>query len=128
MPFVTIGPGAIEYARIEVGGASAPTFVMLHEGLGSLSMWKDFPARLAEATRSDDVDGTFRGWNDIWLDPASRSWNIEEYLPRIGVPDPRDSRRERRVRQPGPDRPHRALGAARRHAEARRLPPFTASG
>jgi pimeloyl-ACP methyl ester carboxylesterase len=33
-----------------------------------------------------DVDGLFRGWNDIWLDPAFRSWNIEAYLPSIEVP------------------------------------------
>jgi pimeloyl-ACP methyl ester carboxylesterase len=33
-----------------------------------------------------DVDGMFRGWNDIWLDPAFRAWNIEEYLPRITCP------------------------------------------
>jgi len=34
----------------------------------------------------DDVDGAFRGWNDIWLHPGFRSWNIEEYLPRITCP------------------------------------------
>jgi len=28
----------------------APTIVMLHEGLGSMAMWKDFPAKLAQAT------------------------------------------------------------------------------
>ncbi len=28
-----------------------PTIVMLHEGLGSVSMWKDFPEQLARATR-----------------------------------------------------------------------------
>ncbi|MDQ3819851.1 MAG: alpha/beta hydrolase [Acidobacteriota bacterium] len=28
----------------------APTIVFLHEGLGSVSAWRDFPARLAEAT------------------------------------------------------------------------------
>lgn len=28
----------------------APTIVLLHEGLGSVSLWKDFPARLAAAT------------------------------------------------------------------------------
>ena len=33
-----------------------------------------------------DVDGLFRGWNDIWLDPAFRSWNIEAFLPSIEVP------------------------------------------
>jgi len=27
-----------------------PSIVMLHEGLGSVSMWKDFPRKLAEAT------------------------------------------------------------------------------
>jgi pimeloyl-ACP methyl ester carboxylesterase len=31
----------------------------------------------------DDVDGAFWGWNNIWLDPAFRAWNIEEYLPSI---------------------------------------------
>jgi len=30
--------------------ADAPTIVMLHEGLGSIAMWKDFPAQLAQAT------------------------------------------------------------------------------
>ena len=33
-----------------------------------------------------DVDVAFRGWNDVWLDPAFRSWNIEDYLPRIECP------------------------------------------
>jgi pimeloyl-ACP methyl ester carboxylesterase len=33
-----------------------------------------------------NVDATFWGWNDIWLNPAFRSWNIEEYVPRITCP------------------------------------------
>jgi pimeloyl-ACP methyl ester carboxylesterase len=33
-----------------------------------------------------DVDSAFRGWNDIWLDPAFRDWNIEEFLPSIRCP------------------------------------------
>jgi pimeloyl-ACP methyl ester carboxylesterase len=32
------------------------------------------------------VDATFWGWNDVWLNPEFRSWNIEEYLPQIDVP------------------------------------------
>lgn len=34
----------------------------------------------------DDVESTFRGWNDIWLHPAFRGWNIEEYLADIDRP------------------------------------------
>ena len=33
-----------------------------------------------------DVEATFRGWNDIWLHPDFRAWNIEAYLPKIRVP------------------------------------------
>jgi pimeloyl-ACP methyl ester carboxylesterase len=31
-------------------------------------------------------EATFWGWNDVWLDPQFRSWNIEEYLPAIRCP------------------------------------------
>ena len=33
-----------------------------------------------------NVDVAFNGWNDVWLNPEFRSWNIEEYLPRIKMP------------------------------------------
>jgi pimeloyl-ACP methyl ester carboxylesterase len=33
-----------------------------------------------------DVERTFWGWNDIWLDPRFRSWNIESYLTTIDCP------------------------------------------
>ncbi|HSU16102.1 alpha/beta hydrolase [Longimicrobium sp.] len=33
-----------------------------------------------------NVDVAFRGWNDVWLDPDFRAWNIEAYLPAIRVP------------------------------------------
>ena len=32
------------------------------------------------------VDATFWGWNDIWLDPAFRAWNIEDRLSSIRCP------------------------------------------
>lgn len=44
----------------------------------------DFRDRLARYHAH--VDATFWGWNDIWLDPAFRSWNIEEYVPAIRCP------------------------------------------
>jgi pimeloyl-ACP methyl ester carboxylesterase len=33
-----------------------------------------------------DVNSAFRGWNDIWLQPAFRAWNIEKSLPGIACP------------------------------------------
>jgi pimeloyl-ACP methyl ester carboxylesterase len=193
MPLVDAGGHRLEVARI-AGDAGRPTLVFLHEGLGSLAMWRDFPAQLAKATGApaliysrwgygrsdpltsprdirymheealatlpelreklaledvvlvghsdgasialihagcgrwpvralaleaphvfvedisiagieaardayatsdlrqrlaryhDDVESAFRGWNDIWLDPAFRAWNIEEYLPGVRSP------------------------------------------
>jgi pimeloyl-ACP methyl ester carboxylesterase len=33
-----------------------------------------------------DVDNAFYGWNDAWLDPGFRQWDISEYLAYIRVP------------------------------------------
>jgi pimeloyl-ACP methyl ester carboxylesterase len=33
-----------------------------------------------------DVDSAFWGWNDVWLDPAFRDWNIESEVARIRCP------------------------------------------
>ena len=38
------------------------------------------------ARHHDDVDVAFRGWNDAWLDPAFRDWDITERLPGITAP------------------------------------------
>ena len=192
--FLTTSAGVrLEYERLP-GAGLAPTIVLLHEGLGSISMWRDFPRRVAEATghevlvysrqgygrssplvgprsvrfmheealvvlpevldaldvrrpillghsdggsiaiihaggseravaglvllaphvmvedisvasiaqarvayaetdfrarlgrHHEDVDGAFRGWNEVWLRPDFRDWSIEEYLPRIKCP------------------------------------------
>jgi pimeloyl-ACP methyl ester carboxylesterase len=39
----------IEYAWIDADRASAPLVVFLHEGLGSLAMWRDYPRQLCAA-------------------------------------------------------------------------------
>lgn len=44
----------VEYTRIAAAHENAPLVVFLHEGLGSVAMWKDFPQRLCKA-------GGFRG-------------------------------------------------------------------
>lgn len=44
---ITIGPGEIEYCDTAAGFASASmSLVFLHEGLGSVELWRDFPARV----------------------------------------------------------------------------------
>jgi pimeloyl-ACP methyl ester carboxylesterase len=45
-----VGDARIEYRWFGHHAAERETLVMLHEGLGSVSMWKDFPERLAQAT------------------------------------------------------------------------------
>jgi pimeloyl-ACP methyl ester carboxylesterase len=191
--FVSVQGRKLEYRRIASERPDTPTLVFLHEGLGSVSLWRDFPDRVAQATgcgavmysrfgygRSDVLKGargvdymhreardalpelidklgiidpllvghsdgasiaiiyagthpgmrgllleaphvfveeisvksiaeakvafettdmpkklarhhadaaqTFYGWNDIWLHPDFRAWNIEEYLPQIACP------------------------------------------
>lgn len=44
----------------------------------------DFKGKLARYHK--DPAGAFTGWNDIWLLPAFRSWNIEAYLPFVTCP------------------------------------------
>jgi pimeloyl-ACP methyl ester carboxylesterase len=191
--FVMAGGHRLEIRRI-AGRAALPTILFLHEGLGSVAMWRDFPDKLAAATGApalvysrcgygksdaligdrgvdymhdealtvlpqlrealglddvvllghsdgasialihagagkwpvrglileaphvfvedftiasiaaakhgyettdlrdrlrryhDDVDGAFWGWNKIWLDPAFRTWNIEEYMSGVRCP------------------------------------------
>ena len=41
----------------------------------------DWPQKLGRYHR--DVQQVFSDWNDCWLSPAFRAWNIEEYLPAI---------------------------------------------
>jgi pimeloyl-ACP methyl ester carboxylesterase len=195
MAFIHAGGHRLEYVWHGPAPDQAPTLVFLHEGLGSITQWRDFPRRLADATgcsalvynrlghgASDPLEGSravtfmhdeaqtvlpdvlrgchvvnpilvghsdgasialiyagsgigrvtglvleaphvfvedlsvasirdmkdrfettelaeklarhhgpntenmFRGWNDIWLLPAFRLWNIEECLERITTP------------------------------------------
>jgi pimeloyl-ACP methyl ester carboxylesterase len=48
--FIRIGASDLEYRMIGPAAGDAPTIVMLHEGLGSVGQWGDFPERLQAAT------------------------------------------------------------------------------
>ncbi|WP_312906102.1 alpha/beta fold hydrolase [Stutzerimonas nitrititolerans] len=47
--FLETGVARLEYRLTRPAHSTGPVLVLLHEGLGSLDLWKDFPAQLAEA-------------------------------------------------------------------------------
>lgn len=47
---IRLAEGRLETGWWGPGPEAAPTILLLHEGLGSLGLWRDFPARLAAAT------------------------------------------------------------------------------
>ena len=48
--FIEIAGRRLDTAWWGQAPAAGPTLVLLHEGLGSVGLWRDFPARLAAAT------------------------------------------------------------------------------
>lgn len=48
--FFTVQGVRLEYQRIAAVHTGLPTLVFLHEGLGCVALWKDFPAQVAAAT------------------------------------------------------------------------------
>jgi pimeloyl-ACP methyl ester carboxylesterase len=48
--FIEVGDSRLEYRMIGPRPDAAPTIVFLHEGLGSVGLWGDFPDRVAAAT------------------------------------------------------------------------------
>ena len=47
MPFAGIDGRQIEYRMIPGDALAQPTLVFLHEGLGSVALWRDFPDKIA---------------------------------------------------------------------------------
>ena len=57
MHTVTVQGRKLEYVRLPSAHPkpNAPAMVFLHEGLGSVAMWRDFPQRVADATGCEAV-------------------------------------------------------------------------
>lgn len=49
MPFITVKGGNLEYRMVLGDAVTQPTLVFLHEGLGCVELWRDFPDRVAHA-------------------------------------------------------------------------------
>ena len=57
MSFLQLQQHRIEYVRLAAAQprAAAPPIVFLHEGLGSVALWRDFPQRIADATGCEAI-------------------------------------------------------------------------
>jgi pimeloyl-ACP methyl ester carboxylesterase len=67
--FVEVLGDTLEY--IDIPGAD-PAFLLLHEGMGSISMWRDFPQELARATGKRVVAYSRAGFGRS--SPRTRPW------------------------------------------------------
>jgi len=67
----------LEYRRVGAAEASAPLLVFLHEGLGSASMWKDFPVRLCEAGGYRGLVYSRTGYGRSTPRPHGERWTPE---------------------------------------------------
>jgi len=82
--------GGVQDHRIRGVAMIAPHFVVEDIGLAAIArIRKDYETSDLRSRLSrwhGDADNAFYGWNDAWLDPKFRSWDISEYLAYIRVP------------------------------------------
>ena len=97
MPFLTVASQRLEYRRIGIPRPGRPTLVFLHEGLGSVAMWRSFPARVARATRCSAVLYSRRGYgrSEPMTEPRAVRYMhdeaervLPEFLDRLAVERP----------------------------------------
>ena len=86
----TIYAGNVEDHRVRGLVAISPHFFIEDAGVAAVKAAReaydagDLRGQLARYHA--DVDNAFRGWSDVWLDPAFRSWDVTEELAYIRVP------------------------------------------
>jgi pimeloyl-ACP methyl ester carboxylesterase len=86
----TIYAGSVQDHRIRGLSLIAPHFIVEDVSIASIAAAKqayestDLRDKLARWHRHVDV--AFRGWNEAWLDPQFRKWDISESLAYIRVP------------------------------------------
>jgi pimeloyl-ACP methyl ester carboxylesterase len=82
--------GSVEDFRVRGLVLIAPHFFTEESGLAAITAARaayeagDLKRRLAKYHR--DVDNAFRGWNDAWLDPGFKSWNITDVIDYWRIP------------------------------------------
>lgn len=95
--FVTVQGRKLEYRRIAPARPNTPTLVFLHEGLGSVSLWRDFPDRAARATGCGVVVYSRYGYGRSEILQGARKVDymhreardaLPELIDKLGIRDP----------------------------------------
>ena len=86
--FVTIDGCQLEYEWHGPAAGDAPTIVFLHEGLGAITLWRDFPASLCARLGWGGLVYNRRGYGhsgavDAPFTPRFMHWEALEVLPRV---------------------------------------------
>ncbi len=94
---MTAGGHRIEYEWIDGGDADKPVLIFLHEGLGSIRQWRDFPIQVVKATGCRAVAYNRHGYgqSDVLGEPRPATFMhdearnaLPELLRALGVGEP----------------------------------------
>ena len=95
--FLDVQGHRIEYCLIPAATRDAPLIVFLHEGLGSVAMWRDFPERCAQASGCRGLVYSRFGYgkSDALVGPRAAAFmhdealkSLPELLDRLGIDRP----------------------------------------
>lgn len=76
----------LEYRDLPAALAGRPTLVLLHEGLGCVAMWRDFPDQLAAATACRVVVGSRAGYGGSQAYAAPRTARYLQHEGEVALP------------------------------------------
>jgi pimeloyl-ACP methyl ester carboxylesterase len=70
-------PVRLEYQWVGCTDRGAPLIVFLHEGLGSLAMWRDFPKALCDATHCQGLVYSRPGYGRSTPRATDEAWDVD---------------------------------------------------
>lgn len=79
--------GSIAFQKIGELNPSAPTLLFLHEALGSIRQWKDFPAKLCKSLNTDGVIIELPGYGFSDPAPQERKANYLHHFGQEVIPE-----------------------------------------
>lgn len=86
LPVVVVQGLRLEYLDLPASRPGGPVLVLLHEGLGCVAMWRDFPQRLAAATGCRVVAWSRAGYGGSDPSDTPRRPDYLEVEARQGLP------------------------------------------